>query len=327
MPSPAAPLPPQLGESFTCSEALDAGATRRRLRGKDIDTPFRGVRLRPEPQDSSAETETPLARDRAQRRRVLRLARAYRKIMSPSAFFAGTTAAVIWGGPLQHGEDLHVAVRAPARAPRRRGIRAIKISPTLVSVEEFDGLRVSSPASTWAMLARELSVRQLVVLGDAFVRIPRDDRGTPLPHKQLTTPEKLRRAAYAGRRRGSGKLRRALDLIRVGSASPLETEYRIDAEAAGLPEPELDVEIRDGDGRLLGIADAVYRMHRTIVEVEGDHHRTSRRQWNRDIEKHAAYAAAGWEVVRLTSDHIRGTPPSAVSIISAVLLRRGWTPG
>ncbi|WP_426321569.1 hypothetical protein [Microbacterium sp. E-13] len=325
MPRPASPLPAELGASFRCDDALGAGVSRRRLRADDLETPFRGVRLRAEQRpDEDLVDGAPLARDHAQRRRVMRLARAYAEVMAPHAFYSGRTAAVILGAPMAHGHDLEVGVRAPARAPRRRGIRAVKVASALVSVQEWEGMRVSSPASTWAMLARELDVRELVVLGDAFVRVPRNEHGKPQAHLQLATPQQLRRAAAAGPRRGVARLRAALELIRVGSASPLETEYRIDAGAAGLPDPELDVEIRHASGRLLGISDAVYRQFRTIVEVEGDHHRTSRAQWNRDIEKYAAYAAAGWDVVRLTADHIRGPSPRAVSIVREVLLRRGW---
>ena len=162
------------------------------------------------------------------------------------------------------------------------------------------------------MLGRELSMRELVVVGDAIVKIPRDHRGRLQPEQQLATIEQLRRAVKAGHRRGVAKLREALAHIRVGSSSPLETEYRLDAAAAGLPEPELDVEIRDAGGSLCGITEVVYPEYRTLVEIEGDHHRTDQQQWDRDIEKYAAYVAAGWEVVRLTSRHIRGPHPRAV---------------
>jgi hypothetical protein len=177
------------------------------------------------------------------------------------------------------------------------------------------------------MLGAELGVRDLVVLGDSIVRVPRSDRGVLLPDECLGTIAELDHAVAAGRRVGIAKLRDALHLIRVGSASPLETEYRLDAAEAGLPDPELDVEIRDGGGKLLGISEVVYRRCRTVVEIEGDHHRTDRRQWNHDIDKYAAYAAEGWEVVRLTSQHIRGPQPRAVGVVRSVLLRRGWTPG
>ena len=37
-------------------------------------------------------------------------------------------------------------------------------------------------------------------------------------------------------------------------------------------------------------------------------------------------APRGWEVVRLTSTHIRGRGPQAALMVREVLLRRGWRP-
>ncbi len=258
------------------------------------------------------------------REEVLRRARAYRLVMPGDAFCARRTAAVIYGAPFAHEGDLEVTVHSPARAVRRAGIAGTRTDESLATVREHEGLRLSSPASTWAMLASELSVRDLVILGDFFVRIPRDDRGMRIPGAQLATIEQLQAGMMAGRRRGGARLREAIQLIRVGSMSPLETEFRLDAVAAGLPEPELDADIVDARRRRIGITEIVYRPWRVLVEIEGDHHRTSRAQWNRDIEKYAAYVAEGWEVVRLTSQHIRGRHPQATAIVRAVLLRRGW---
>ncbi|MDL5350211.1 hypothetical protein [Microbacterium sp. zg-YB36] len=326
MPLPA-PLPPGLGDVFARADAVAAGVTARRLRARDLQAPFRGSRERmpPAPDREAAASEVePATLDVVFREQVLRCARAYVPVMAPHAFFAARTAAVIHGLPLEPGEDLDVAVVAPHRAPRRRGIRGTKVDAALVAVREHAGLRVTSPASTWAMLGAELGVRELVRLGDAIVRVPRDAGGAPLPQERLGSLAQLTAAAAAGRRRGAASLREALTLIRVGSSSPLETDFRLDAAAAGLPEPELDVEIRDRRGRLLGISEFAYPQFCTVVEVEGDHHRTNRRQWNRDIEKYAAYVAEGWEVVRLTSLHIRGRHPRAVDIVAGVLRRHGW---
>lgn len=113
-------------------------------------------------------------------------------------------------------------------------------------------------------------------------------------------------------------------MISDGADSPPETEFRLDAAAAGLPHPQLDVEIRDRTGRLLGISEFLYPEQRVVVEIEGDHHRTSRRQWERDIEKYRNYATIGIEVVRLTAGHRRAG--AAVAIVRDVLTRRGWHP-
>lgn len=324
MPVKPHPLPDSLGDVFSTAEALAAGATAGRLRAKDLEQPFHGVRCRPEP--AAATPEDHRAAQAARRKEVVRTARAYSTIMAPHAFFTGRTAIVLRGGAIDPGPEPDVGVRAPERAPRCAGIHGVKVSPKLVHLQTHDGMRMTTPATSWAMLGVELTVRELVAVGDSLVRVPRNERGERMPHARLATITQLERAVAAGRRVGIGRLREALGLIRVGSASPLETDYRLDADAGGLPASELDVEIRSEHGALLGISEVVYSEFRTVVEIEGDHHRTDRKQWNRDIDKYAAYVAEGWEVVRLTSTHIRGAHPRAVEIVRSVLQRRGWTP-
>lgn len=328
MPRSPTLLPLDLGETFACAAAIGQGVSPKRLRAHDLEAPFHGTRLRarrPQP-DSPFGDDAPLARDRARRREVLRRAHAYAQVMPPGSFFSGRTAAVIHGAPVEHGPELDVAVFAPARAPRGRGIRGIKVSPALAHTTQYDGLRVATPASAWAMLSAQLTVLELVVLGDALVQVPRDFTGARHPERALATPRQLARAVAAGRRPGVPRLRAALALVRVGSSSPLETEYRLDAAACGLPDPLLDVEIRDARRLLLGISEVAYPRYRTIVEIEGDHHRTSRTQWDRDIDKYRAYAAEGWEVVRLTSRHLRCSPPRGATTVREVLVRHGWDP-
>lgn len=316
------PLPPRLPDVFTPRQARDLGVAAGRLQARDLVRPYRGVRQRADPL-APAHADPWLAPDEVTRRRVMRLACAYALVMPPGSFFAGRTAAVLRGLPIAHeGDELTVGVYAPARPPRRPGIRGTKVSPSLASVVTYEGLRLTTPATTWAMLAAGLDERELIVLGDAIVRIPRGAGGRPLPAEQLATTADLAAAAAARGRRHRTALEAALARIRVGSMSPLETDYRLLAADAGLPEPALDLEIRDASGRLIGIGDAVYPSFRVVVEIEGDHHRTDARQWARDIEKHAAYVAAGWEVVRLTKLHIRGRRPAAARIVGEVLRRR-----
>jgi len=327
VPTPPGELPPALSDSFGYAQARRAGVSARRLRGRDLDAPFYGVRRRAAGDPFADGDDAPLARDRAIRARVIRDAVAYSAVMSPNAFFVGRTAAVLLGLPASHGDKLDVGVFAPRRAPRGRGIQGRALSSDFVSVGIIENLRVASPASTWATLGTVLTERELVRLGDAAVRIPRDDRGVPRPERRLATLDQLRAAIEVGRRPGTVRLRTALARVRVGSMSPLETDARLNTEEAGLPEAELDVEIRNAGGRLHGIADMRYRRYRVLVEVEGDHHRTDRRQWTRDIEKQAAYAAEGYETVRLTGLQIRQHPERGVALVRGALIRGGWKPG
>lgn len=183
MPRTPALLPDELGPSFSVAQALSADVSRRRLRAKDLEAPFHGVRrvLRAcQPPGEDEDTE-PLAVDRATRARVLDSACAYASVMPRGSFFCGRTAAVILGAPIDHGEDLEVAVISPRRAPRGRGISGRRIAAHLVTTRDHEGLPIASPASTWAMLCQSSTERQLIILGDALVRIPRDEFGHPHP--------------------------------------------------------------------------------------------------------------------------------------------------
>lgn len=323
-------LPDALGDVFTQEQARAAGLSARRLRARDIDRPYRGLlavrRDADEDGDEDAWDAAPFARDRAQREEMLQRAHQYRILMLGTACFTGRTAAAIWGLPVDCSGDLEVSVPAPQRAPRRRGIRGRQLARHLVTVQMAEGLPVASPASTWGMLAGELTVRELVHLGDAIIRIPRDEFGRRHEELRIGTLDDLGRVIDAGPRRGTKKLQQAYGMLRVGSASPLESDYRMDAQADGLPEPELDVEIHGSRGRLLGITEVAYQEYGVLVEIEGDHHRTSREQWIRDIDKYTAYLAEGLDVIRLTSAHVRGANPTATRTVREALIRRGWRP-
>jgi hypothetical protein len=139
-----------------------------------------------------------------------------------------------------------------------------------------------------------------VAVGDAIVRQPR----IPGPHGRVERPplgtqEELGRAIDAGRRIGVARLRLALPRVRGGSASRPETWARLVLVDAGLPEPELDIDVYDDHGSFIGCVDLAYRHRRIAIEYEGDQHRTDPAQWQRDIEKHQMLADVGWRVVRV----------------------------
>lgn len=332
MPKKPQPLPKKFSGQFSTAEALAHGLSYRRMRANDLVSPFHGARrtqkfLHDRTEELAKDTE-PYADKRRRKREHLDDARVYMAVKPEGAFICGASAAFAYGLPVDRPKELEVAVIAPQRAPRGVGVKGRQIAEHLVTTRMVDGILISDPASTWAMLGQKLSERQLIKIGDAIVQIPRDQYGRQLPEKQLATLDDLRAALEASvQRPGYRKLSRAFRRIRVGSSSVLETDYRLDAEYAGLPEPELDAEVFDRNGRRIGISEFTYEKYMVAVEIDGDHHRTSRTQWNRDIEKSHDYAEAGWEVVRLTSKHLQGEHPVGIEMVARVLTRRGWTRG
>ncbi|MFE5410441.1 hypothetical protein [Microbacterium sp. NPDC056569] len=280
---------------------------------------------------------------------ILRLARAYKTIAPSHAFLWSVTAAVIWKFPLPlrllraepiSGTDaatssstgtaavrprrLDVGVFHPHRSSKAAGVRARQFRATVTAVTQRDGFRVTDAATTWAHLAELLTVDELIAVGDAIVRVPRARgmrRGKPSDaHAGLADLE----AVAAQPRPGAARLREALSYVRVGSSSARETEMRLALTRAGLPEPELDVDVIASDGTPIGYTELAYSKYRVLIEYEGDHHRSDPAQWERDIVKHAACAAEGWEVVRITSAQMKPTPAVAVSRVRAALVRAAW---
>lgn len=314
-----AELPTGLGQRFTVREAAGAGVSRSRLRASDLDAPHRGLRERLDGvrSEAGATVYERMLHALAQRAAV------YAHVMPDNQFFVGPAAAAIWRLPLPTSllsahRPLDVAVFAPVRHPRREGIRGHQARPHLVRVVERAGVRVADPASTWASMAPLLAAEgELVALGDAVVReaMFRGDR------PPLATRDQLEATVAAGRRAGIARLRRAVGRVRTRSASSSETRCRLLLIDAGLPEPELNVSVRDAAGRLIAVVDLAFWEQRVAVEYEGEQHRTDPIQWARDIARHEELAARGWTVIRVTREQLYGDPRSVVARVRRALGR------
>ena len=159
------------------------------------------------------------------------------------------------------------------------------------------GLPVSDPASTFRELAPLLSIPALVAAGDHLVLEPRIlDPADVRPY--ITLEELTARLGEPGGR-GIRRAREALKLVRVGAESARETRLRLLALDAGLPEPLLQFELCDRRGRWIGVFDIAWPEARLIAEYDGDQHRTSTSQYERDIERFDRAADAGWHVIRV----------------------------
>jgi hypothetical protein len=181
-------------------------------------------------------------------------------------------------------------------------------------------MRVTDPATTWAMLGRSLDLYDLVAVADAIIRVPRMPGTHGGDASSIASPADLAAALDAGRRLGAVRLREAIRRTRNGASSRPETWLRLVLEDAGLPGPVLDYDVFSDEGRFLGCSELAYPERRVAVEYESDRHLT-RRQLERDIDKYADYDAAGWTVVRLTAQHVFRYSAEAIRRVSAALAR------
>lgn len=209
--------------------------------------------------------------------------------LPPDAVFSDSTAAQLWSLPLpaylcEPHLPAHIAMPPRPTIPQRQELVVHQRLRIEVATTP-EGLRVTSPAQTFCDLAMSLPREALAVVGDAALRAVLTDIAA------LT--ETLDAAHH---RRGVRLARDVLPLLNGCAQSPPETVLRIRLGDAGLPvEPQCPVV--DGGGRLLGHADLGLRHQRVAVEYEGRHHADGP-QFDHDIDRYSAFAAAGWLVIR-----------------------------
>ena len=222
-------------------------------------------------------------------------------------------------------EPLHVTVRAPGRAPRSRGIVGHRGAADAAIVERW-GLPVADPAAAWLALANHLgpgfTADDLVAVADHLVLDPvRLDPHDPRPYLPLAT---LRERVEAFSGWGARAAASALPHVREGAEARPETLLRLTLVRAGLPEPQLNVDIHDRDGRWLGRADMLFREWRVITEYDGEQHRTSSAQYERDEARIEGFNRAGFATVRILKQHLFVHPRIAVERVGRALRDAGW---
>lgn len=240
--------------------------------------------------------------------------------MGDHEFFSHVTAAVIWELPLPASlliaAPIHIAVVAPLRLPRSKGVRGHQAvsAQTRVREDPRTGLRLADPATTWAMLASVIvHPHDLVAVADAVVR---DWRAEP-----LASVADLEAAIGRGRRVGINRLRNAMSDVRTRSASRPETRTRLALVEAGLEEPELNHDVYV-DGIRLACVDLAYPRRRIAIEYEGEHHLTDPAQWAVDIARYDRLAAAGWRVIRVTKSELFERPGTLVERVRVAIAER-----
>lgn len=138
-----------------------------------------------------------------------------------------------------------------------------------------------------------------------------------LRHQRIDKVKLLGDPVAAPRRRGSARLRRLVELAQPAE-SPMETRLRWLLLRRRLPRPVAQVDLRDGDGILLGRADLLYPDQRLVVEFDGGNHRD---RLASDDRRQNALVNAGYRVLRFTAADIFQTPEATVAQVRAALKR------
>lgn len=309
LPAPLASLP------FTFQEAVDSGISLRRLRHGALYSPSRGIRI--PILDSLASPEATPAPE------------VVRPFTTITAFSAAShaTAFTFWQFPgyLPGHDDSRIHISRPdtMAIPRRRGVVGHVGQFFDDEIVCVNGLLVTSRPRTWLDNARRMSIKELTVVADHLVRVPRAVfEVRTQPHCTL---EEL--ADMLDRHKGTPGIRKArvaLEQACVGSDSAPETRLRLALEDRGLPKPQVNVPTQLCTG-VVRQPDLGYPEQQVAVEYDGEVHSTAG-QVVKDISREEDFSRAGWLLVRISKHHMENEARAAVSKVRAALVSRGWAP-
>jgi very-short-patch-repair endonuclease len=204
---------------------------------------------------------------------------------------SGLTAARLYGAKWIDDTAPIELVWSNARPPS--GIRIFK--ETLTDTER--GLWASLPVTTVARTAYDIGRRGRI--GQAVARLDALGNAAAFSAESVTELALAHRGA-----RGVRQLREALMLHDAGAQSPQETWLRLLVMSAGFPKPRTQIPVFV-DGRVKYYLDMGWEDLKVAIEYDGDHHRTDRAQFNRDIVRLEELADLGWIVIRVAAGTTR----------------------
>ncbi len=230
----------------------------------------------------------------------------------PGTVVSGLTAARLHGLWLPPGRIesrieviIHAEVPVPAArcASRRPELRARRRRLHPGETVSLDGLAITTEARTWFDLASILSLPDLVALGDSALR------GT------ATTDELEWIVRRAGHRPGVIRARAALPLLDRRSRSRPESHLRVALVTRGLPQPAVNVAIRDRFGGWLAEPDLSYDDVRLAIEYNGAEHADVDRLRS-DMTRGVDVIGSGWRSLSVGPVQVFHRPDQLAALVS-----------
>lgn len=170
-----------------------------------------------------------------------------------------TSAAILYGLPLWQITPGPVHVTRQRRSgTNKTGSLHVHPSGDGFQVVTLDGVAVTGVARTVVDVARTVPFEQAVVIADAAL------------HRSLVTPEELVTEAYsAAGQRGAKRAAAVVAFADGRSESVGESRSRVVLQRLGMPKPDLQVDVADAGGRVIGRCDFGYPALRIAGEFDG----------------------------------------------------------
>jgi very-short-patch-repair endonuclease len=229
---------------------------------------------------------------------------ALRRGLPDEAAFAGATAAWLHGLDLHPDNPVGIVVRADSSVRTRPGLNVRRAEISAGEIVSVRGFRATSLLRTLTDLCLLWPPVEALVAIDMAVA------------SRLTDADSLSRHADAMSGRPGARRLRALAALAAPAESPMETRLRWLLIQARLPHPEVQRDLRDGDGRFVGRADLFYPAARLVLEYDGDNHRS---RLVDDDRRQNLLLGAGFRLLRFTASDVHQRPEVLVAQVRAAL--------
>jgi very-short-patch-repair endonuclease len=214
---------------------------------------------------------------------------AWQRVLPAEAVFGGASAAWVFGLDLEPTDPVEVVCPPRSGIRLRSGLRVRRCELAASETVNARGLRVTTLHRTLLDLcAQRLAVEALVAIDMAV-------------HLGLTDRAALVQYGESSKGRAGARRLRQLGSLAATAESPMETCLRWLLIQAGLPQPEVQMDLRDNDGRFVGRADLYYPAARLVVEYDGGNHRD---RLVEDDRRQNLLINAGYSLLRFTAADI-----------------------
>jgi len=222
------------------------------------------------------------------------------------AVIAGSAAAFLHGARwVDRDSRIELIYRNPRSPPEVIARRDLLLAGEVVTIGD---LTVTAPARTAFDLGRRGAPAIALARVEALMRV------TSL--RTTSVADLARRHRHA---RGLRQLEQVLSLTDPGSQSPKESWLRWVLVQSGLPRPQTQIPVLADDGFVIAYLDMGWPEVMVAVEYDGDHHRTDRYQYVKDIRRRELLERMGWIIITVVAED---RPTDVVTRVRVALSRR-----
>lgn len=237
-----------------------------------------------------------------------RIARVCARIKEP-VIVCSHTAAELYGFGVVRDDRIHLTTAAGRSLTVPRGV-VLHQAPPRSPWRTIDGIDIIDPADCVVDIAASVDDLDVLAVLDAAAA------------HSATVPAIAAASERAGCRRGQVRVRFWLPQMNALSQSPMESRARTRLLRAGLPAPDLQIEVVTNVG--VRYLDLGWREYRVGVDYEGEEFHTGDGRMAADRQRHNEVTDRGWRMFYPTARDIFVDHRDFTAMVDRALRAAGW---